>query len=76
MRLSAATRNRRCRSAKAAGRSRSAPRRRRLASITPNPRGCWGLAEVELDQLARDDIIGTEMLMEEQFVKEKKRAAG
>jgi hypothetical protein len=31
---------------------------------------------VEIDQLARDGVIGTEMLMEEQLVKEKKRAAG
>ena len=38
--------------------------------------GLLGLSDAELDQLARDDIIGTEMLMEEQLVKEKKRAAG
>ena len=38
--------------------------------------GLLGLSEAELDQLARDGIIGTEMLMEEQLVKEKKRAAG
>ncbi len=38
--------------------------------------GLLGLSEAELEQLARDGIIGTEMLMEEQLVKEKKRAAG
>ena len=38
--------------------------------------GLLGLSEADLDQLARDGIIGTEMLMEEQLVKEKKRAAG
>jgi crotonobetainyl-CoA:carnitine CoA-transferase CaiB-like acyl-CoA transferase len=38
--------------------------------------GLLGLSEAELDQLTRDGIIGTEMLMEEQLVKEKKRAAG
>jgi crotonobetainyl-CoA:carnitine CoA-transferase CaiB-like acyl-CoA transferase len=35
-----------------------------------------GLSDAEIEQLARDGIIGTEMLMEEQLVKEKKRAAG
>ena len=35
-----------------------------------------GLSDAEIDQFARDGIIGTEMLMEEQLVKEKKRAAG
>ena len=38
--------------------------------------GMLGLSDAEIDQLARDGIIGTEMLMEEQLVKEKKRAAG
>jgi crotonobetainyl-CoA:carnitine CoA-transferase CaiB-like acyl-CoA transferase len=38
--------------------------------------GILGLSAAEIDQLARDGIIGTEMLMEEQLVKEKKRAAG
>ena len=35
-----------------------------------------GLSETEIDELTRDGIIGTEMLMEEELVKEKKRAAG
>ena len=34
-----------------------------------------GLSDAEIDQLARDGIIGTEMLMEEQLVT-KKRVAG
>jgi crotonobetainyl-CoA:carnitine CoA-transferase CaiB-like acyl-CoA transferase len=38
--------------------------------------GILGLSDAEIDQLASDGIIGTEMLMEEQLVKEKKRAAG
>jgi crotonobetainyl-CoA:carnitine CoA-transferase CaiB-like acyl-CoA transferase len=38
--------------------------------------GMLGLSDPEIDQLARDGIIGTEMLMEEQLVKENKRAAG
>jgi crotonobetainyl-CoA:carnitine CoA-transferase CaiB-like acyl-CoA transferase len=38
--------------------------------------GLLGLSDAELDQLSRDGIIGTKMLMEEQLVKEKKRAAG
>jgi crotonobetainyl-CoA:carnitine CoA-transferase CaiB-like acyl-CoA transferase len=38
--------------------------------------GLLGLSSAEIDQLARDGIIGTEMLMEEQLVKEKKQAAG
>ncbi|WP_407147674.1 CaiB/BaiF CoA transferase family protein [Bradyrhizobium sp. ORS 86] len=38
--------------------------------------GMLGLSDAELDELAREGIIGTEMLMEEQLVKEKKRAAG
>jgi crotonobetainyl-CoA:carnitine CoA-transferase CaiB-like acyl-CoA transferase len=38
--------------------------------------GLLGLSDAELDQLTREGIIGTEMLMEEQLVKEKKRAAG
>ncbi|MBA7465245.1 MAG: CoA transferase [Bradyrhizobium icense] len=35
-----------------------------------------GLSDAEIEQLARDGIIGTEMLMEEALVKEQKRAAG
>jgi crotonobetainyl-CoA:carnitine CoA-transferase CaiB-like acyl-CoA transferase len=35
-----------------------------------------GLTDAEIAELSRDGIIGTEMLMEEQLVKEKKRAAG
>lgn len=35
-----------------------------------------GLSDAEIEQLARDGIIGTEMLMEEELVKEQKRAAG
>jgi crotonobetainyl-CoA:carnitine CoA-transferase CaiB-like acyl-CoA transferase len=38
--------------------------------------GLLGLSDAELEQLKRDDIIGTEMLMEEQLVKVQKRAAG
>ncbi len=38
--------------------------------------GILGLSSAEIDQLTHDGIIGTEMLMEEQLVKEKKRAAG
>ena len=38
--------------------------------------GVLGLSEAEIAQLARDGIIGTEMLMDEELVKEKKRAAG
>jgi crotonobetainyl-CoA:carnitine CoA-transferase CaiB-like acyl-CoA transferase len=38
--------------------------------------GLLGLSDAEIDALARDGIIGTEMLMDEQLVKEKKRAAG
>jgi crotonobetainyl-CoA:carnitine CoA-transferase CaiB-like acyl-CoA transferase len=38
--------------------------------------GILGLSDAQIDRLARDGIIGTEMLMEEQLVKEKKRAAG
>lgn len=38
--------------------------------------GLLGLSDAVIDQLALDGIIGTEMLMEEQLVKEKKRAAG
>ena len=38
--------------------------------------GMLGLSDAELEELAREGIIGTEMLMEEQLVKEKKRAAG
>jgi crotonobetainyl-CoA:carnitine CoA-transferase CaiB-like acyl-CoA transferase len=38
--------------------------------------GLLGLSDAEIEQLAHEGIIGTEMLMEEQLVKEKKRAAG
>jgi crotonobetainyl-CoA:carnitine CoA-transferase CaiB-like acyl-CoA transferase len=38
--------------------------------------GLLGLSDAEIDQLTCEGIIGTEMLMEEQLVKEKKRAAG
>jgi len=38
--------------------------------------GLLGLSSAEIDQLARDGIIGTEMLMEQQLVKAQKRAAG
>jgi crotonobetainyl-CoA:carnitine CoA-transferase CaiB-like acyl-CoA transferase len=38
--------------------------------------GLLGLSDAEIDQLAREGIIGTEMLMEEQLVQEKKRVAG
>jgi crotonobetainyl-CoA:carnitine CoA-transferase CaiB-like acyl-CoA transferase len=38
--------------------------------------GLLGLSEAEFEELTRDGIIGTEMLMEEELVKEKKRAAG
>ncbi len=38
--------------------------------------GLLGLSDLEIEQLARDGVIGTEMLMEEELVKEKKRAAG
>ncbi|QOZ24528.1 CaiB/BaiF CoA-transferase family protein [Bradyrhizobium sp. CCBAU 51753] len=38
--------------------------------------GLLGLSDAELAELAQEGIIGTEMLMEEQLVKEKKRAAG
>ena len=38
--------------------------------------GMLGLSAAEIDQLARDGIIGTEMLMEEQLVTTKKRVAG
>ncbi|WP_420970019.1 CaiB/BaiF CoA transferase family protein [Bradyrhizobium sp. B120] len=38
--------------------------------------GMLGLSDAELEELTREGIIGTEMLMEEQLVKEKKRAVG
>ena len=38
--------------------------------------GMLGLSDAEIDQLAHDGIIGTEMMMEEQLLNEKKRAAG
>jgi crotonobetainyl-CoA:carnitine CoA-transferase CaiB-like acyl-CoA transferase len=38
--------------------------------------GLLGLSDADIDQLTRDGIIGTEMLMEEQLVKAKKRVAG
>ena len=52
-------------------------RRRRSANTTAkSSAACSGLSDAEIEQLDRDGIIGTEMLMEEQLVKEKKRAAG
>lgn len=38
--------------------------------------GLLGLTDAEIEQLARDGVIGTEMLMEEELVKEKNLAAG
>ncbi|MGY4426681.1 crotonobetainyl-CoA:carnitine CoA-transferase CaiB-like acyl-CoA transferase [Bradyrhizobium sp. JR6.1] len=38
--------------------------------------GMLGLSDAELEELTREGIVGTEMLMEEQLVQEKKRAAG
>ncbi|MBR0871979.1 CoA transferase [Bradyrhizobium tropiciagri] len=38
--------------------------------------GMLGLSDAELAELAQEGIIGTEMLMEEQLVREKQRAAG
>jgi crotonobetainyl-CoA:carnitine CoA-transferase CaiB-like acyl-CoA transferase len=38
--------------------------------------GLLGLSEAEIIKLTDDGIIGTQMLMEEQLVKEKKRVAG
>jgi len=38
--------------------------------------GLLGLSEAEIIKLTRDGIIGTEMLMDEELVKEKKRATG
>ncbi len=38
--------------------------------------GMLGLSDAELDELTREGIIGTEMLMDEQLVKDNKRAAG
>jgi crotonobetainyl-CoA:carnitine CoA-transferase CaiB-like acyl-CoA transferase len=38
--------------------------------------GMLGLSDAEIDQLARDGIIGTEMLMEQELLKEKQRVAG
>jgi hypothetical protein len=38
--------------------------------------GILGLSDAEIDRLASDGVIGTEMLMEEQLVKKKKQAAG
>ncbi len=38
--------------------------------------GVLGLSDAEIDQLTLDGIIGTEMLMEEQLVDQKKRAVG
>ena len=38
--------------------------------------GLLGLSEAEIEQLSREGIIGTEMLMEEQLMKEKQRATG
>jgi crotonobetainyl-CoA:carnitine CoA-transferase CaiB-like acyl-CoA transferase len=38
--------------------------------------GALGLSDAEIEELARESIIGTEMLMDDELVKEKKRAAG
>jgi len=38
--------------------------------------GMLGLSDAKLEELTREGIIGTAMLMEEELVKEKKRAAG
>jgi crotonobetainyl-CoA:carnitine CoA-transferase CaiB-like acyl-CoA transferase len=38
--------------------------------------GILGLSDAEIDRLAGEGILGTEMLMEEQLVKTNKRAAG
>ena len=38
--------------------------------------GMLGLSDAEIEKLAREGIIGTEMLMEEQLVNEKQRATG
>jgi crotonobetainyl-CoA:carnitine CoA-transferase CaiB-like acyl-CoA transferase len=38
--------------------------------------GLLGLSDAEIEQLTREGIIGTEMLMEEQLMNEKKQAAG
>jgi crotonobetainyl-CoA:carnitine CoA-transferase CaiB-like acyl-CoA transferase len=38
--------------------------------------GVLGLSDAEIEELAREGIIGTEMLMDDELVKEKKRAAG
>jgi crotonobetainyl-CoA:carnitine CoA-transferase CaiB-like acyl-CoA transferase len=38
--------------------------------------GLLGLSDAEIEQLSHEGVIGTEMLMDEQLVKEKKRAAG
>jgi crotonobetainyl-CoA:carnitine CoA-transferase CaiB-like acyl-CoA transferase len=38
--------------------------------------GLLGLSEADIDQLTQDGIIGTEMLMDDQLVKQNKRAAG
>ena len=76
---SARIRSRRCRFAQAESRFRSEARRRRSASITAKfSAALLGLSDAEIDQLTRDGIIGTEMLMEEQLVKERsgRRADG
>ena len=74
---SASIRNPRCRSAKA---QTPFPIRSAPPTLGEHNReilgGLLGLSDAELDQLTREGIIGTEMLMEEQLVKEKKRAAG
>jgi crotonobetainyl-CoA:carnitine CoA-transferase CaiB-like acyl-CoA transferase len=38
--------------------------------------GLLGLSDAEIEQLAREGVIGTRMLMEEQLVNEKNRVAG
>ena len=74
---SAGIRSRRCRSARP---TEPFPIRSAPPTLGEHNReilgGMLGLSDAEIDQLARDGIIGTEMLMEEQLVKEKKRAAG
>ncbi len=51
-------------------------RRRSASTIMKFSSGMLGLSDAEIDQLSRDGIIGTEMLMEEQLIKDKKRVAG
>ena len=73
---SANTRSRRCRSARA-----NEPFAIRFAPPTLGEYneeilgGMLGLSKAELERLRDEDIIGTEMLMEEQLVKRGKQAA-